>query len=120
MTILHIEDDPVMQDVVAETCSRFMSERKLVCAANLSEAQAAYKNDTPTLILLDQMLPDGDGLDWIQSLAPRPNCPILVTSGSDLSAFVRGYTGPLKLSFMAKPFRPRDLADRIQALMREI
>lgn len=117
MTILHIEDDPMMQDVVAETCHRFMRPNcQVIHAINLAQATTVYYNNKPDIILLDQMLPDGDGLEWVCALNPPPACPILVMTGNDIEAFIRSYQGPLNLSFLTKPFRPRDLAEKIQAL----
>jgi DNA-binding response OmpR family regulator len=116
MTILHIEDDPVMQDVVAETLRRFLPMATFNQVTDLAAAQAFMSRQAPSMMLVDQTLPDGNGVEWVCGLNPAPSCPVVIVTGNDLASFVSEYSGPLRLSVVKKPFRPRDLADHLQAL----
>ncbi|MEW6694852.1 MAG: response regulator transcription factor [Pseudomonadota bacterium] len=75
----------------------------------------------PDVLVLDLMLPDGDGLDWCRELRARPDTrtlPILMlTARGEPSDRVIG----LELGaddYLPKPFEPRELLARLRALLR--
>ena len=77
----------------------------------------------PDLLLLDLMLPDGDGLDACRELraAERPelrSLPILMLTarGDDVDRILGLELGAD--DYLAKPFNPRELLARIRAILR--
>lgn len=70
------------------------------------------------LVLLDLMLPDGDGLEFCRRIRAVSAVPvIMVTAKGDLTDRVVG----LELGaddYVAKPFEPRELLARIRAVLR--
>ncbi|MDJ0785220.1 MAG: response regulator transcription factor [Myxococcota bacterium] len=77
----------------------------------------------PDLLLLDLMLPDGDGLDTCRELraAERPELrtlPILMLTarGDDVDRILGLELGAD--DYLAKPFNPRELLARIRAILR--
>ena len=59
--ILIVEDDIYLREGLEELLTKENYEP--VCAKNCAEAKALFKKDTFDLIILDVMLPDGNGLD---------------------------------------------------------
>jgi two-component system OmpR family response regulator len=76
---------------------------------SLSEAEIALRNDTPSLLFLDNRLPDGFGLDFIPYAKRNyPQMKIVMISAHDSSADrKRAYEGGADL-FIGKPLN-RDL-----------
>jgi two-component system OmpR family response regulator len=71
----------------------------------LSDAEVALKNDTPGLLFLDNHLPDGVGLDFIQHIKTNyPETKIIMITAHDSAAdrkkaFMQGAD-----FFISKPF----------------
>ncbi len=114
--ILIVDDDVAVTHGIArlleqagyETCSAY-------CAREASAALA----QAPDLIILDVMLPDGDGFSLCRQIRQRPGyVPILMlTARDELSDKVQG----LELGadeYVTKPFEPRELLARVRAMLR--
>jgi two-component system KDP operon response regulator KdpE len=73
---------------------------------------------SPNLVILDLFLPDLDGMEILQQLRLWYKAPILVISGrGEEDTVIRA----LELGaddYVTKPFRPRELAARVRALLR--
>jgi signal transduction histidine kinase/DNA-binding response OmpR family regulator len=86
--VLHIEDDPDVQRIVATISQDFAT---FEFAATLREARARLQERRFDLILLDIMLPDGSGwelIDEVGQLVPSP--PVVVFSAKDATVAERG------------------------------
>ena len=70
------------------------------------------------LVILDLVLPDGNGLDFLRSLRARSDVPVIVlTSRDEETDRVVG----LELGaddYVLKPFSPREVAARVRAVLR--
>lgn len=116
--ILLIDDD----ERLAEMLTAYLGEAAYaVTAAHTGKAgMALAENGRWTLILLDLMLPDADGLDLCRALrsGPAGAVPILMlTARGDAMDRVLG----LEIGaddYLAKPFEPRELRARIKAVLR--
>ena len=117
--LLLIEDDARLAGMVADYLGQagFSVDR----APTVAQARAAVLRQAPDLVLMDVMLPDGDGLaltaEWRQQ--PRTSSlPILMlTARGDPADRILG----LELGaddYLAKPFEPRELLARVRALLR--
>ena len=87
-------------------------------AMSLAEAQSALKNEAPDAIVLDIMLPDGNGLDFLAELRAYSQIPVLMltalgTSDDTVTGFSIGAD-----DYIAKPYDYKVLAVRIEALLR--
>ncbi|HEY6902214.1 MAG TPA: response regulator [Puia sp.] len=84
---------------------------------NLSSAHDFLQKNQPSLILLDNRLPDGYGLDFIGYI--KENCPdtkVIMMSGVDASAAdVALETGAD--AFLRKPFRKAELLSSINSVL---
>ena len=83
----------------------------------LSAAKAFLEKEIPSLILLDNRLPDGLGVDFISYIKKsHPAVKIIMISGTDPEA----EDGALEIgadSFLAKPFTKRQLHESIKNLL---
>jgi DNA-binding response OmpR family regulator len=84
---------------------------------SLSAARAFLEKEIPSLILLDNRLPDGLGVDFISYLKNiLPSVKIIMISGVDPEA----EDAALEIgadSFLSKPFTKRQLQESISNLL---
>jgi DNA-binding response OmpR family regulator len=90
----------------------------VVTASNGQEALHAARQEKPDLILLDIMMPEMDGFEFIQAHRREADTPIiLLTARVEEEDHVIG----LELGaddYVTKPFRPRELVARVRAVLR--
>ncbi len=116
---LVVDDDPELLQSVCDYLRRFGLEA--VAAANAAQMRAGLAQGGIDMLILDVMLPDGDGLAICTALRQQPqtaNLPvIMLTAQGDPHSRVLG----LELGaddYVAKPFEPRELVARIKAVLR--
>ena len=85
---------------------------------SLAKATAFLKNEQPDLILLDNKLPDGLGMDFIQILKKEyPSIKIIMISG-----FLPGATKDIALNngadlYLEKPFTKETIYQSVKELL---
>lgn len=90
----------------------------VVMALTLAEARKALEAQMPDLIVLDIMLPDGSGLDFMAELRQYSKMPILLLTGlTTPEDVVRGLTAGGD-DYLAKPYDFGVLLARVEALLR--
>jgi DNA-binding response OmpR family regulator len=93
---------------------------EVVCANDGKEALFAARQAKPDLIILDLMMPEMSGYDFIRSYTREADSPIIVlTARLEESDKVTG----LELGaddFITKPFSPRELVARVRAVLRRV
>lgn len=82
------------------------------------EMQAALGNAPPHLVVLDVMLPGSNGFDLLRDLRRTASLPVimLTAKGDDTDRVVGLELGAD--DYLAKPFNPRELLARINAVLR--
>lgn len=117
MRLLLVEDDAD----IAETLVAFLERQGFVVdqAPTLKIARTAVLENDFDLILLDRMLPDGEGLSLLEFTTShnKPQRIILLTALADLDDKVRGLESGAH-DYIAKPFEPRELLARIRNVLR--
>lgn len=92
----------------------------VVSAGNGQEALYTARQSQPDLIILDLMMPEMSGYDFIRSYTREADAPIIVlTARLEESDKVTG----LELGaddFVTKPFSPRELVARVRAVLRRV
>ena len=114
-----LEDDESIRELIIYTLNGQSMEARGFAAP--SEFWAAMSEKTPSLVLLDIMLPEEDGFSILQKLRAAPatkRLPIimLTAKGSEYD-IVRGLDIGAD-DYIPKPFRMMELLSRIRALLR--
>ena len=116
-TVLVVDDEPIVRDVVARYLER--DGHSILTAENGDAARGLIEGDSPSLVVLDVMLPgETDGLAlcrWIRATSDLP--VILLTARGDEADRIVG----LELGaddYVTKPFSPRELATRVKTVLR--
>ena len=115
-TILVVDDDPTLRELLVDYLSR--NEFEVIAVEDGPAMRAALETQSVDLIVLDLMLPGEDGLSLTRFLRSQTNLPILILSarGEDIDRIVGLEVGAD--DYLAKPFNPRELLARILALLR--
>lgn len=113
--ILIVEDEPAILESVAFALRREGFEVRT--AATCSAARELLEGCD--LVVLDLMLPDGDGLDLLRSLRQKgTTTAVIVLSSRDaepdrIAALETGAD-----DYVTKPFSPREVGARVRAVLR--
>ncbi len=116
MKALIVDDDLVLADVLSFTLRR--AGFQVGTAHDGLAALEAWQAESPDLIILDLNLPKLDGLTVCQRIREQSNTPIIILSvrGED-DDVVRGLEMGAD-DYITKPFSPRQLVARAQAVLR--
>ncbi len=115
-TILVVDDEPLVRDVVVRYLER--DGFRTLTAGDGDEAKTLLARASPSLVVLDVMLPGTDGLSlcrWIRANSDLP--VILLTARGEEADRIVG----LELGaddYVTKPFSPRELAARVKTVLR--
>ena len=114
-----VEDHEVIRNGVVQylTLSGYESEG-FKCIA---DATAGFAHRVPDLLIQDVMLPDGDGFAFVKDIKTKtPRLPVIfLTARVDESDRILGFELGAD-DYITKPFSPKELVLRIQALFRRI
>jgi DNA-binding response OmpR family regulator len=114
--LLMIDDDAPLTRMVGE----YLGSHGLVVtpAHSLAEGERLLASAHFDALILDGMLPDGDGFDLCRRLRQHSALPILMLTarGDEVDRVVGLELGAD--DYLAKPFSPRELIARLRALLR--
>ncbi len=116
--ILIVDDEPALQHLVGEilTQAGYETDAALSCAQALERVRTA----APDAVLLDVMLPDGDGFSLLGQLRRERDLPVLFLSAREEDdARLRGL-GLGADDYITKPFLPQELLLRLRAVLRRV
>ena len=116
MRLLLLEDDPVL----GEGLQDFLRSEGHSVDWFVSLAQVRGLAHEPyDLLLLDWNLPDGAGLDWLNTLRRQGNDTpaIMLTARDRLGDRLAGLDGGAD-DYLVKPFAPEELAARVRVIAR--
>jgi two-component system, NtrC family, response regulator HydG len=113
-SVLIVDDDDAFTSGLAEYVRR--SGHQVRTANSVDAARRALEESMPSLLLLDLMLPDGNGLDILEELkTDPPRRVVLITGHPGVKSFVHGMVGE-RVSYLTKPVEPRDVISIVNAL----
>ncbi len=114
--ILIIDDDQKLTDLLSEYLSQFDMQTR--AALHPQDGLRLVRRFQPDLIILDIMLPDMDGFEVCKQIRQQSAVPIIMlTARGDVMDRIVG----LEIGaddYLSKPFEPRELVARIQAVLR--
>ena len=115
-TILLIEDDRKIRDTNTKLL-RF-SGHSILGAATLARAREILAERTPDLIILDVMLPDGNGFAFCSELRAFCSAPVLfLTALGETGDMLRGYDAGA-VDYISKPYSVEILTAKVDVLLR--
>ncbi len=118
-TILLVEDEPAIQELIAANLMR--AGHHVVRAADAETAQRIVRDALPDLILLDWMLPGMSGVEFARRLRSEERTRgiplIMLTARGEEQDKVLGLESGAD-DYITKPFSPRELVARIKAVLR--
>ncbi len=118
MKVLVVDDEPDVRALVASALGYANVDVDVVEAGDGDEALRVARDARPDIIVLDLAMPTRDGFSVLEELRRESSVPVIVLTARGLEHDkVRG----LELGaddYMVKPFSPRELVARIQAVVR--
>jgi DNA-binding response OmpR family regulator len=114
--ILVVDDEAIVTEVVERYLVR-EGYRVTVVRDGRAAIEAAAR-EAPDLIVLDLMLPTVDGLEVCRAIRAESKVPIIILSAKDEESDKILGLGLGADDYMAKPFSPRELVARVQAVLR--
>lgn len=115
--LLLVDDEQELLKMVSDILKDAGFETVLT-AMTVKEAILTEKEETPDLIVLDVMLPDGDGFSLMQHFRTFTNVPIIFLTAKDEAADKLSGLGLGADDYISKPFMPQELLLRIYAVLR--
>ena len=113
--ILVVDDELAILDSVEYALKK--QGHQVRTASSLRQAKSQL-NENTRLVVLDLMLPDGNGLDWLSELAPlrQQGLALIVLSSRDAEADRILALEVGADDYVSKPFSPREVAARVNAV----
>ena len=116
ISVALVDDDREIRTLVSDYLQRYGI--RCLALASIRELERALTSESIDLLLLDIMLPDGDGLKTCQHIRETSRLPIiLLTALAEESDRVLGLEMGAD-DYLTKPFSARELLARIRAVLR--
>lgn len=118
MRVLVVDDEPDVRALVARALDYANADVEVIEAGDGDEALRVARERQPDIIVLDLAMPTRDGFSVLEELRRESTVPVIVLTARGMEHDkVRG----LELGaddYMVKPFSPRELVARVQAVVR--
>ena len=116
--ILIVDDEPALQQMLGEILAGagYRTDGALSCA----QALERFRATPPDAVLLDVMLPDGDGFSLFSALRAVRDVPVLFLSARDEDEARLQGLGLGADDYITKPFLPQELLLRLRSVLRRI
>lgn len=113
-----VDDKPELRTLLKSYLTQEGFE--VVSAGDGQEALFIARREKPDLILLDLMMPEMSGYDFIRAYSHESDAPVII-----LTAKIEENDKVLGLElgaddYMTKPFSPRELTARVRAVLRRV
>lgn len=116
-TILVVDDEADLANLLKASLQK-EGFKSIHTAGTISEAWISFQKESPDIVLLDVMLPDGEGYDLCRRIREISHVPVLF-----MSAKTEEIDKILGLAiggddYIPKPFSPKEVAYRVKAQLR--
>ncbi len=119
MLILVVEDDRDIREMVCQSLE--LSDLQTIGCSDIQDARQAVKKHIPDCLVVDWMLPDGTGIDfirWIRKQKYYQQIPtLMLTARAEESDMLTGLESGAD-DYLTKPMSLRELNARVKALLR--
>jgi DNA-binding response OmpR family regulator len=115
-TILVVDDEVKIVEVVKSYLEN--AGFRVACAYTGAQALHLFEKESPALVLLDLMLPDISGENVCRAIRVKSNVPIIMlTAKTEDENVIQGLDIGAD-DYVTKPFSPRQLMARVEAVLR--
>ncbi|GAB4317455.1 MAG: hypothetical protein Kow0059_10510 [Candidatus Sumerlaeia bacterium] len=114
--VMIVEDDPDIIEVMTATLDQYF---EVVTATDGLDAIKKIEDMQPDMFIIDLMMPRLNGYQLIHALRNTPamaRCPVLVVSAKSSRADQRHALAMGGNDFLAKPFEPAQLIEKLRSL----
>jgi len=119
VTVLIVDDDESIRDMLRLALE--LAGFTCLEADNTYDAHCQIVDESPDIVLLDWMLPGGSGIELLRRLKREENtrdlAVIMLTAKTSEDNIIQGLEVGAD-DYLTKPFAPRELIARIQAILR--
>ncbi|WP_269773071.1 response regulator transcription factor [Bacillus safensis] len=117
--VLMIDDEKEILELINTVLTREGIDR-VITASTVRDGLAKFHQEQPDLVILDIMLPDGEGYDICRQIRETSHVPIIFLSakGEESDKIVGLAIGGD--DYITKPFSPKEVAYRVKAQLRRI
>jgi DNA-binding response OmpR family regulator len=115
--IMLVDDEPELVAMI-EMLLQQSGFTKIESANTVASALSNIRLKKPDIVVLDVMLPDGDGFDLFQKLRQFSKVPVLFLSARDEDETRLWGLGLGADDYITKPFLPQELTLRLSAVLR--
>lgn len=115
-TILVVDDEAKIVEVVKSYLEN--SGYRVACAGSGAQALQLFDACSPALMILDLMLPDMSGEDVCRVIRQKSKIPIIMLTAKVEEENIIGGLALGADDYITKPFSPRQLMARIEAVLR--
>ena len=115
--ILVVEDDEAISNLISMNLSA--EGYRCVCAFDGMQGADYIEQRTFDLVLLDIMLPEGDGYELLEYIKPTGTPVIFLTAKESINDKVRGLKAGAA-DYLVKPFQVGELLARVEAVLRRL
>ena len=119
MKLIYVVED---HQVIREGVRRYLelAGYRVLSFGNLASVREAFKITKADLLIQDVMLPDGDGFEFVKELRQTMDIPVIfmtarITEEDRIHGFELGAD-----DYITKPFSPKELVLRVQAIFRRV
>ena len=117
--LLVVDDEPGIINLL-KTVLNQAGFAQVISAENCRMARELFASEKPHGVILDVMLPDGDGFSLMQELRQHSNVPMLFLSARDEDENRLLGLGLGADDYITKPFLPRELVLRLSGILRRV
>lgn len=115
-TVLVVDDETKIIEVVRSYLEK--AGYQTVCASNGSDALRMFEEFSPALVILDLMLPDITGEEICRRIRLKSRVPVIMLTAKVEDEDVINGLGLGADDYLTKPFSPRQLMARVEAVLR--
>ena len=119
MKLIYVVED---HQVIREGVRRYLelAGYKVLSFGNLASVREAFRITKADLLIQDVMLPDGDGFEFVKELRKDLDIPVIfmtarIAEEDRIHGFELGAD-----DYISKPFSPKELVLRVQAIFRRV
>ncbi|MCE5196093.1 MAG: response regulator transcription factor [Negativicutes bacterium] len=117
-TILLVDDEVKITEVVKSYLEN--AGYRVICTNTGRQAMDLFEKNAPAMLILDLMLPDISGEEICKAIRKKSRTPIIMLTAKVEDAEIINGLAMGADDYMIKPFSPKQLVARVEAVLRRV